>query len=285
VAYLEARLLEAGGKLREAAAKFAESAERMSSGSGVNEVQPLAGMARCLLALKDAQAAERVLANFLERGIPEAGVSRAVWDLWLGAAAARSRDGQRSILESFPKVAATNAEPGGEIREALLDLETAGAFRLNCGGGEYRSQDGRLWRSDRFFTSGYRHHGDAYGIAITPFVEDVAGTEDDGLYQTNRWFLTEQEGPGAYRIPVSAGRYRVRLHFAEILPRAPQWRLFDLELEGKVVLSEYDPGAAGFAVAQSRAYEVEVEDGFIDLVFVSRRGHPFVSAIEVEAIR
>ena len=104
------------------------------------------------------------------------------------------------------------------------------------------------------------------------------------MYQTNRWFLTEQEGPGAYRIPVSPGRYRVHLYFAEILLRAPQGRVFDLELEGQVVLAEYDPGAVGFATAQTRAFEAEAEDGFIDLVFISGRGHPLVSAIEVEAI-
>jgi len=75
----------------------------------------------------------------------------------------------------------------------------------------------------------------------------------------------------------------VTLHFAEIYHWEPGQRVFDVLLEGKEVLREYDPFAAvGFAAADRKTFPVRVEDGFLDLEFVQESGHPKISALEIE---
>jgi hypothetical protein len=115
----------------------------------------------------------------------------------------------------------------------------------------------------------------------------VAGTEDDPLYQTERWFPSDLPGSQGYRIPVPQGQYRVSLHFAEIFlrERGARVRVFDVRLEGKPVLESYEPLAAGFATAETKTFDVEVRDGFLDVEFKPRADSPKISAIAIEALR
>ncbi len=66
--------------------------------------------------------------------------------------------------------------------------------------------------------------------------------------------------------------------------REPGSRRFDVSIEGRTVLEDYEPLAAGFAVAQRKSFDVEVSDGFLEIDFFPRVGWPAVSAIEVERL-
>ena len=98
----------------------------------------------------------------------------------------------------------------------------------------------------------------------------------------------EYRFPSGYRIPLPAGRYRIVLHFAEIywgLPHALGGkRVFGVLAEGRPVLESYDPGAAGFATATTKDFEVEVRDGWLDIEFVPRVGDPKFAAIQIEPL-
>jgi hypothetical protein len=50
------------------------------------------------------------------------------------------------------------------------------------------------------------------------------------------------------------------------------------------VLEAFDPGAAGFATAVERPFEVAVEDGRLEIGFRKRINHPKVSAIEIVSL-
>jgi len=69
----------------------------------------------------------------------------------------------------------------------------------------------------------------------------IAGTDDDALYQTERY-----GNPFGYEIPVANDTYRVRLPFAEIWHGVstaglePRDRVFDVLLEGETRLTGLD---------------------------------------------
>jgi hypothetical protein len=58
--------------------------------------------------------------------------------------------------------------------------------------------------------------------------------------------------------------------------------VFDIALEGRVVLESFDPRAAGFATAQVKSFAVDVTDGRLEIDLVHRVENPKISAIEIE---
>ena len=79
-------------------------------------------------------------------------------------------------------------------------------IRINTGGGQFTDPTGNVWQGDAYFSSGQ-------GSWDCP--KAVAGTENDNLYCTYRWF-NQAAQPYLYQIPVPNGNYNVRLHFAEM---------------------------------------------------------------------
>src|SRR5262249_51929197 len=63
---------------------------------------------------------------------------------------------------------------------------------------------------------------------------DIVGTNDDPLYNTERW---TPGGSFTYEIPVANGTYRVELNFAEIYSgiTGPGQRVFDMSLENQAL--------------------------------------------------
>jgi hypothetical protein len=141
------------------------------------------------------------------------------------------------------------------------------------------------WSGDRYFAGG---SAVALGAGV-----DVAGTDDDALY------LTQRTGAGtgtrrgfAYAIPVDgSGTYLVRLYFAE-----PYWgspgasadgegqRVFSVIGEGAELLADLDIYAeAGPLTALVQEAEVAVSDGELNLGFSATAGEPLVAAIEILA--
>ena len=146
---------------------------------------------------------------------------------------------------------------------------------INAGGASFLDSLGRTWVADRDFTGGSLYSA---GIAIENTVEDA-------LYQTERY------GDFGYDIAVpAAGCYAVDLHFAEIW-----WgvfggggdgsRLFNVLFEGQQLLSSFDIHAtAGPMAATVQSFTVQVDDGNLDLEFVTLVDNAKVSAVAVELI-
>ncbi|GAB47025.1 hypothetical protein MOPEL_003_00480 [Mobilicoccus pelagius NBRC 104925] len=107
--------------------------------------------------------------------------------------------------------------------------------------------------------------------------KDVAGTEDDALYQRS------VVGPKGMLVPVpAAADYRVRLLFAEGYWTRPGQRVVDLRAEGVTVADDVDPvAAAGPRTAHDVVFETRVEDGMLTIQFVNEVDQALVAGIEV----
>lgn len=126
-----------------------------------------------------------------------------------------------------------------------------------------------LWSADKNFSG-----GTAYSST-----KAIAGTTNDAIYQTERY------GNMSYNIPVPAGKYTVKLHFAEVFHSAANKRKFNVNVEnGQASLSGYDifvkAGAAATAVVET-FNNINVTDGTLNISFTSVIDNAKVSAIEI----
>ncbi len=273
-AYLEGRILQMEGQHAEAAEVF-----DALTGEDPERPEPLLRLAGCLRAAGDAEVAAKRLRAGLEAGL---GSGRSLWDLWIEICFVDLKLGPKAVLDVFPHAPSAAAS---DLMWLLDRLSAGDSIRIDCGGGEVTTPSGRAWGPDRFFARGFRHlelDGERLLEDPPPYGGDIALTEDDPLYRTNRWFLAGESRPLGYRIPLPPGKYRVALGFAEVWFREAGARVFDVLLEGKPWLVGYEPLQAGFAAAVKETEEAVVRDGFLDIEFVGVKDSPMVSAIEVE---
>jgi hypothetical protein len=140
-------------------------------------------------------------------------------------------------------------------------------FAVNAGGPQYTAVDGTVFAADAQFSGG---RTDTTTAAI-------AGTADDRLYQSWRY------GKFSYTAPVANGAYLVTLKFADNLWSQAGQRVFDVTMEGKVVLSKLDVAAkVGLNAAYDVTIPVTVADGKLNIGFKAVVGKPMVSGIKVE---
>jgi subtilisin family serine protease len=137
---------------------------------------------------------------------------------------------------------------------------------------------GDAWVADRAWTAGGFGYVGAGSVNSTR--QGIAGTDDDALYQTQR------ESTNGYRFDtLPAGTYQVELSFAELRHLAPGVRVFDVKINGQVVLLAYDPVAAvGTFTADRRVFSVAVPaGGSINVELLSRRSqqNPTINAVRV----
>lgn len=159
-------------------------------------------------------------------------------------------------------------------------------IRINSGGPEV-TLDGNVFLEDQFFET-------ENTISYTnPLVTEIAGTEDDALFLTERVTAdgTNIRGPFSYNIPVTNGTYTVKLYFAEIYwgSANPEdfegdvgRRIFNASLEDTQIFTGYDlVRDVGPATASSRMYDIEVTDGELNITFEATVNKPKISGIEV----
>ncbi|WP_418285061.1 malectin domain-containing carbohydrate-binding protein [Halorubrum sp. DTA46] len=154
------------------------------------------------------------------------------------------------------------------------------SFTVNAGGDAYTASDGTEFQADTAFTGGTTYS----------FVQPIDNTQDDPLYQTERY------GNFSYDVPLEDGQYQVTLHFAEIYqgtsndnnPDEDQTgeRLFDVSAEGEQQLDNYDiyAEAGGELIAIQETFTVEVADGELNVEFTTVEDNAKVSAIEVDPV-
>jgi fibronectin type 3 domain-containing protein len=141
--------------------------------------------------------------------------------------------------------------------------------RVNAAGGAFTDGQGRVWEADNGFVGGTASAG-AY---------DVLGTTDDALYYARRF------GNFNYNLALPDGAYKVSLHFADPTNTVAGKRQFDVFAEGKQILDNFDIAAnGGGKAAISRAFNVNVTGGELNLRFATVLDNAIVSAIEIVPI-
>ncbi|MBK8870510.1 MAG: discoidin domain-containing protein [Elusimicrobia bacterium] len=140
--------------------------------------------------------------------------------------------------------------------------------------------DGNLWLRDELFSANYRW-GYAQGTsALSDHV--IEGTSFDSLYQTHLWGPEEMN----YKIRLPNGLYRVNLHFAETSHGATGARVFDVALEGEVVMDDHDVFVhVGSDTADVHMFGVTVTDQQLDITFPEVKvDNAMIAGIEVFAV-
>ncbi|MEM8901911.1 MAG: malectin domain-containing carbohydrate-binding protein, partial [Bacteroidota bacterium] len=141
--------------------------------------------------------------------------------------------------------------------------------RINAGGPAYTNSSGLEFEADKYYL------GNTSEFTVS---NEIAGTTDDILYQTERWGYEF-----SYQIPVINGEYNIVLHFAEVYWQDAGKRQFDVSVEGDDYFSAYDiyQQYGGNSVAVEVLNGIMVADGVLNLNFLSRKHMAKISAIEV----
>ena len=160
-----------------------------------------------------------------------------------------------------------------------ITVQTAGggnstAIRINAGGPSYTDSLGQVWVAD----AGYYNTGTAKSSTSA-----IAATVNDPLYQKWRWD-PDTDPVMTYSVPVPNGSYEVRLHFAEMESGkfVVGARVFDVQIEGATVLSNFDIFAqAGSRTALMRSVNTIVADSQLTITFRNKATQALISAIEI----
>lgn len=157
------------------------------------------------------------------------------------------------------------SSPVAQQEQAVVTLP----IRINSGGGAFTDTYGRLWQAD---TSYY------FGSAFQT-TEPIAGTENDGLYQSMRVGDPSLE----YEIAVPGpGIYTVQFLLIEPERNLSAPRSMYITAEGKPYLDRYQ-GMTTPLRSYTLFFDVPVTDGFLSLRLMPNPGSPpaVVSAVEV----
>ena len=151
------------------------------------------------------------------------------------------------------------------------------------GGPAYTDKAGNLYAAD---TGLFRPSSAPAEPAAGPSTRAIADTEDDTLYQTYRAFLpnTAQDNRKlSYNLSVPPGVYDLRLHFAELYWDAPGKRVFDVIVEDKTLLDNFDilTQTSKFSALVKTFPNISVNGGTLTVTLKAEADYGAVSAIEV----
>ncbi len=147
---------------------------------------------------------------------------------------------------------------------------------------EYKDKAGNTWQPDKEYKK-----GGGYGFVGGDFIDrgadmKITGTDDPKIYQTEHWSMD------SFIAEVPNGKYTVRMHFAEtyegIDSEGP--RVFDVKLQGQVVLKDFDVQKTSGSVQKALVKEfkgVDVTDGILKIDFVSKLQNPEINGVEIIA--
>lgn len=108
----------------------------------------------------------------------------------------------------------------------------------------------------------------------------IQATADNKIYQIERW----NKNLG-YSIPVENGKeYKVILKFAEIYANAVNSRLFDVFVEGRLFLDDYDvfKEAGGKNIAVDTSITVLISDGYINIEMSASKDNVSIKGIVID---
>jgi endoglucanase len=156
------------------------------------------------------------------------------------------------------------------------------SLRVNAGSSAtYTDRAGNLWQGGKYY-----RQGEGFGFIGGDTVDrgdiPIKETEDARIYQTEHYSMT------GFKADVPDGHYTVKLHFAEtysdINYDGP--RVFDVEIQGREALAEFDVAKEAGAVQKpviKEFKEIQVTDGVLSINFKARQQNPEINGIEIVA--
>src|SRR5579883_1013974 len=173
---------------------------------------------------------------------------------------------RRGILNAIRVVPSSS---GGGTVTPPPTTTCAPVVSINCGGAGLTGLDGTVWSGDAYSSGG--------DLAYTSY--SIAGTSDLYLYRTARRGLY---GNFSYSIPLANGSYVLKLKFAEIMFSNRGQRVFNVNVNGTPVLSNFDIVAdAGALVADDKSFPVTVSNGTLQIDVIGVVGYGILNAIQV----
>ncbi|MFG2103570.1 S8 family serine peptidase [Micromonospora echinaurantiaca] len=173
---------------------------------------------------------------------------------------------------------ASNAAKG-EVQLKPVRLATSAYWQgVDVGGSGHVGADGFVWSPDQQL--GSRPWGYVGGKARTTRA-DIAGTEDDALFRTQR---TGETFRYVFK-NAPAGTYRIGLDFAEIEKVEVGKRAFDVLVDGKAVLHDHDVQAkVGALTSDVNTVTVEHSGGDLEIELRREKGErdPILNALKVQ---
>jgi hypothetical protein len=140
--------------------------------------------------------------------------------------------------------------------------------RINVGGDLVTDSRRRIWRRDDDLVEGFPYYVD----------EPITNTDTPELYKSARW----NGGKLEYTINVPNRMYTVILKFAEGIVKERGQRIFDIYINGELLLPGFDILANGAPLqAVDRSFRVTVHDGKLSIRLVGRIENPILNAIEI----
>lgn len=159
---------------------------------------------------------------------------------------------------------------GVEVVFVPAVADATGRVRMVAGAVPVTDGTGSIWGPAFGYLGPYRTSVALAGARI-------GGTNDPELYRTATWGMTGWQTKVA-----TPGRYTVRLLTTEGRWTGIGQRVFDVTAEGKAALTDVDIfKSVGIRTAYAPQFDVEVDDGVLDLGFVAKVDQPTISAIEV----
>ncbi len=180
--------------------------------------------------------------------------------------------GKNGVNSFISNVAVVEYVPNITDTDTNADIN---AIRINAGGKKFIDTEGNVWSADKYFVGGKAYQNSS----------EIDNTTDDSLYNSERSLLNNDDR-FSYQVPVDNGNYNVTLKFAEIYFENSGKRVFDAFAEGEQIIDDLDivAQAGGNKLAFDRTFNVKVEDGVLDLDFVSNIQNAKLSAIEIVPI-
>lgn len=141
-------------------------------------------------------------------------------------------------------------------------------YGVNFGGSAFQDTEGYIYNASEN-TSG----GSTFSTT-----DAISGTSDDALYQS------ELVGNAlTISIPLANDTYDVVLKFAELGWEVPNERIFDVNIEGSLVIDDLDIySEAGHDTAYDRLFTVAVSDGSLDIDFGVVSRSPKINALLIK---
>jgi hypothetical protein len=147
--------------------------------------------------------------------------------------------------------------------------QSAPVLSINCGGAAFTGADGTNWSADQNYSGG--------DLLYTSSA--INNTADLALYRSARQGLYDDF---SYTMPVPNGSYTLRLSFAESRYTAKGQRVFNVNVNGAPVLSNFDVlGEVAAYTALDKHVPISVSNGMLRIDVVGVVGRGMLSGIQL----
>lgn len=128
-----------------------------------------------------------------------------------------------------------------------------------------------MWQADNGYNTG----------TVSTTAQSITGTSDPRLFEKGR-YNADAKNPLTYTFAVAGGTYHVNLLFAEYVFQTTGARVFNVRIQGQVVMQNLDLiAAAGYDKALIKGVDVAVTNGELTIELDNVVQNPIVNAIEI----